>query len=280
MKLGVYSICLPDLTPAQGIAAAAAAGYAGMEWRVGDLPAPGDAPGFFRGNRCTVPPDPAALAAVARETRAAGLTVIGLGVYIDHGDVGKAEAALRLAAGVNVPWIRLRAPWRDASSRYGAQFAAAVEFFSRVAELAERYGVMALIEQHQRTICPSASLTERLVSRFDPAYIGVIYDAGNLVLEGYEDHRMALDILGPYLAHVHVKNAAFDRPTGGGVWTPRWTPMDDGVLDVPALLTELDRAGYEGWISVEDFSTDRTPVDALRFNAEFLLGHGRKGTIS
>jgi hypothetical protein len=40
--------------------------------------------------------------------------------------------------------------------------------------------------------------------------------------EGFEDRRIGAELLGPYLAHVHLKNAAFERPEEGGVWKSRW----------------------------------------------------------
>ncbi|WP_027946720.1 sugar phosphate isomerase/epimerase family protein [Amycolatopsis taiwanensis] len=273
MKLGVYSICLPDLTPEQAVHEAKAATYAGIEWRVGVLPDPAATPDFFTNNRCTLPPTPEALARTASRCESAGLRIIGLGTYVEAGDLDGVAHGMELARACGAPWIRLRAPWRT-GERFAGLFDRALGFFSGVERLARRTGVRGLLEIHQRSIAPSASLAERLVSRLDPDCVGVIYDAGNLVLEGYEDHRMAVELLGPHLTHVHLKNAAFDRPPGGGVWQPRWTPMNDGVLDVPALLRVLVEAGYDGWVSVEDFSTDRSPVEALHFNADFLRQHG------
>ncbi|MEV5536549.1 sugar phosphate isomerase/epimerase family protein [Saccharopolyspora shandongensis] len=273
MKLGVYSICLPDLVPAQAVNEAKAATYSGIEWRIGAPPGDAEAPDFFTNNRCTVAPTHDAVARAAALCEAAQLHVIGLGTYVDTGDLDGVAHGMSLARACGAPWIRLRAPWRN-DEPFSDLFARAVEFFSGVERLSRRTGVRGLLEIHQRSIAPSASLAERLVSRFDPDCVGVIYDAGNLVLEGYEDHRMAVELLGGHLAHVHVKNAAFTRPDGGGVWRPRWTPIDDGVLDVPAFLRVLADAGYDGWVSVEDFSTDRAPVEALRHNAEFLRRHG------
>ncbi|MER5325820.1 sugar phosphate isomerase/epimerase family protein [Streptosporangium roseum] len=139
--------------------------------------------------------------------------------------------------------------------------------------LAGRYGVRALLEMHQRTICPSAALAMRVVGHLSPELVGVIYDPGNAVVEGFEEPEMALQILGEHLAHVHIKNVAFERPGDGGPWRHRWTPMDDGILDVPRILGLLDGAGYRDWVSVEDFSADRSSAEALAFNAAYLRSH-------
>jgi len=51
------------------------------------------------------------------------------------------------------------------------------------------------------------------VSDFDLRYIGIIYDLGNMVHEGYENYKLGLELLGDYLSYVHVKNAVWNRIT-------------------------------------------------------------------
>jgi sugar phosphate isomerase/epimerase len=114
--------------------------------------------------------------------------------------------------------------------------------------------VKALVEIHHGTICPSASLAHRLVSSFDPELVGMIFDPGNMAQEGFEDYRIGAELLGPHLAHVHLKNAAFERPKGPGIWKPRWAPLEDGVVDFGLLFEALDALDYSGWLVIEDFS--------------------------
>ena len=91
-----------------------------------------------------------------------------------------------------------------------------------------------------------------------------------MVHEGFEDYRIGLELLGPHLAHVHLKNAAFDRPEDGGVWKPRWSPLEDGVVDFEELFAALGGIGYEGWLVVEDFSGARPSREALRHNLKVI----------
>lgn len=272
MRLGVCSVSLPDLTPDQAIPLVAEAGYAGIEWRIFSEVGGAGPAHFLANNRCTVRPTADAVRAVSARCAQAGLQIIGLSPYLEPGDLAGVEEMMRLAGLAGAANVRLRAP-RMGDKGFHRLLSEGVEYFTAVAELGRRHGIKALLEMHQRTICPSASLAMRVVEGLPAEHVGVIYDAGNVVLEGYEDPRMALQILGPYLAHVHLKNAAFARPSGGGVWQPEWTPMDDGVLDVRRILSLLTDVGYDGWVSVEDLSTDRPSAAALRFNASFLRRH-------
>ncbi|WP_410842711.1 sugar phosphate isomerase/epimerase family protein, partial [Paraburkholderia sp. BR14264] len=116
------------------------------------------------------------------------------------------------------------------------------------------------------TITPSASAALRLVDGLDPAHVGVIHDLGNLVIEGQEDHLAAFELLGPYLAHAHVKNARWvdtgdTRADGSTVWQNEWAPLRTGQASVSEYLDALRQVGYDGWVTIEDFSTD-LPLEA------------------
>ena len=76
-----------------------------------------------------------------------------------------------------------------------------------MSELAKKYRIKIAFHIHHGTIIPSASAAFRFISNFSPEYMGVIYDPGNMVFEGYENFRLGLDLLGKYIFHVHVKNA-------------------------------------------------------------------------
>ena len=272
MNFGVFTVMLPDLTPEEAVAELAAAGYDGVEWRVTTVPdaVRDQAPSFWRNNLCTLSPTLADAERGLSLAAQAGLHIPNLGTYIDVGDLAAVEIAMRFAVTVGAPSIRVGVARTNAPGSFAALFGQTVDFLAGVEERMRISGVKALIEMHHGTIAASASAALRLVERFDPALIGVIHDCGNMVYEGHEDFRRGLETLGPYLGHVHVKNAAFDRPAAGGVWRPRWAPLRDGVVDFPALFAALRAVGYDGWVVVEDFSQAYPSREALRENLAFL----------
>jgi sugar phosphate isomerase/epimerase len=271
MKIGVFTVGLPDLTPEEAVREIKDAGYDGVEWRVTSVPdgVKGEAPSFWGNNLCTLEPTEEEAHRARRLAEEVGLEVPGLGTYVAVGDLGAADEAMRFAVTAGASQVRVGAGALDGSS-YEESFSAAREFLEGVEDLAANHGVKALVEIHHRTICPSASLAHRLVSAFDPERIGVIFDPGNMAQEGFEDYRIGLELLGPHLAHVHIKNSAFERPEGGGVWKPRWAPLEDGVVDFESLFAALDGVGYDGWLVIEDFSGARPSREALRRNLSFV----------
>lgn len=274
LRFSYATIALPTLDPAQAVAALAAAGYAGVEWKLGEPAAgmgTGSARGFLEGNRCTLHlggTDPAWLRRLCAD---AGLEIVGLGPYLDVTDTARLDEVMAFAAACGAPQIRLQAP-RTPGGRFDLAGLArrTRDYLAAAEESGRRHGVRLVLELHHRTISPSASAALALVGDRDPDRIGVIYDAGNLVWEGYEGHDLALRTLGPHLTHVHLKNVAARADPVTGRWSYEWSPLDTGFVDVAALLATLVEHGYRGWVSIEDLSTARDPVATMRHNARYL----------
>lgn len=276
MKFAVFSVSTPTYTPTELATKLKEVGYDGIEWRVIDEEPGTKAAGFWSGNRCSLPvKDFAAKAAEYRAITAdPGLEVPALGTYAKCDDLELVDALMQGAAAMGVPKLRIGVPSYDNSLAYTPLFDTAREQYKRVAELAAKHGVRAMIEMHHRSITPSASATRRFLDGLDPAYVGAIHDAGNMVHEGFEAYRMGFEVLGPYLAHVHVKNARWfptkAMPDGSVAWMADWAPMSKGSADLRELFVALDAIGYDDWISVEDFSNDRPMDERLQANLDYL----------
>jgi len=72
--------------------------------------------------------------------------------------------------------------------------------------------------------------------------------------------------LGPYLSHVHCKNAAWVENGSSKSekhWVPSVVPMKDGFISWAEFLTALDKVGYGGWLSFEDLAQATRPRSSL-----------------
>jgi sugar phosphate isomerase/epimerase len=252
----------------------AAQGWDGIEWRVTDQSEAAN-PGFWAGNRATWPLTGLedSIDDIARITREAGLEISGIGGYARCDDHENVDRMLAATAALGARQVRVTMPRTD-SGEYRELFAAARGDVARAATRAGELGVKALIELHHETITPSASAAFRLVDGLDPEHVGVIHDLGNLVIEGQESHLAAFQLLGPYLAHVHVKNVRWvpgEPETDGTVrWHSEWAPMRTGQADVDAYFTALHEFGYDGWVTSEDFSTELPLEERTLDNLAYL----------
>jgi sugar phosphate isomerase/epimerase len=263
-KYAVFTVMCPEFNIEETASLAASAGLDGLEWRVTKKsPEPIEEISYWSGNRSTV--DIANVQAdLARAKEMAdrhGLAMPSLGTYMKAADLDVVEAAMQAAANVGCPKLRVGPPGYDGSRPYPELYDDALRDYGKVAALSAKYGVQACIEMHMDIITPSAGLAHRLVSHFDPKHIGVIFDPGNMVVEGYEQYQMALELLGPYLSHVHAKNCLWEKTgeeDGVAKWQWRMAPVKKGQADWTAIVAALKKVGYDGWLSFEDFSEGDT----------------------
>ncbi|MCM3782821.1 sugar phosphate isomerase/epimerase [Neobacillus mesonae] len=273
MKLSVFTVSTPDLSPEQLLQAALEAGIDGIEWRYKGIPdeAKDEQPSFWRKNLCSIDPVQAdeEVTEIRALTERYGLKSIALVPYLTSGDLAATEQAFSSAQKLGASMMRVGVPGYNRTIPYDDLYKGAVSYLNEVQELSRQYGVKALVETHHGTIAPSAGLAHRLVSSFDPQHIGVLYDPGNMVHEGYENYRMGLELLGPYLAHVHVKNAGWVQAAeqGSGLEThyqSQWSPLLDGAVRWSTVLTDLAAVGYDGYLGIEDFSKSFSSADMLK----------------
>lgn len=275
MKFSVFTAATPDWEPAEAARRIAAIGYDGVEWRITDQDE-ADPPGFWAGNRATWPLTglEGSITEIARITREAGLEFSGIGGYALAPDRDDVLRTLRATAELGARQVRVRIPFNDAED-YRTVFTQTRHDLEWAADEAAALGVKVLVELHHQTISSSASAALRLVDGMDPRTIGVIHDLGNLVIEGQEDTRAGLQLLGEYLAHVHVKNAIWQRTGQTGLdgdvrWESTWAPLREGIASVPDYFRALAEVGYDGWVTLEDFSTDAPLEERLIDDLAFL----------
>ncbi len=285
MKLSVFTVATPDLQPEELAKAAADAGIEGIEWRFKEIPeeAAGEEPSFWRHNRCSMDPngtqeDWLGFQQAADKHGRRSLAVVP---YLTCGDVEATEKVMQAAKLIGASFIRAGIPGYDRKRNYNELYDQAVRYLHEVQDLAAAYGVKAVVETHHLTIAPSAGLTHRIVSHFNPQHIGVLYDPGNMVHEGYENYRMGLELLGPYLAHVHVKNGGYRKTTAengtSATWSGEWVPLDQGAVPWKQVIQDLQSVGYEGYYGIEDFSgTFESREMLLRFAEQMKLWSEQK----
>jgi sugar phosphate isomerase/epimerase len=282
MKFGVFSVTMPEYDIPATVKTLKELGYDGVEWRV-DQPAPPVKPAdythdrrYWSYNLSTL--DLNRIEAASSEAKAlcdqAGLEIYSLTTYLRPADLEAIERVMKAAAQINCKNMRVFPPNYDETENYRQLFARTVAEVKEVEKMAAHYEVRVNLEIHMGNIIPSASAAFRLAANFDPQYIGIIHDAGNMVHEGLENYRLGLELLGEYLAYVHIKNAVWtvDRTGADGTefWKPVWAPYRKGYANLTKLIGVLQDLGYQGYVSVEDFSNELDTYAKLRDNLDFL----------
>ena len=95
----------------------------------------------------------------------------------------------------------------------------------------------------------------QFVDQFRSRFIGVYFDVGNCLINGYPEHW--IEILGKRIAAVHVKN--FTRQDCGGGLHGFGDDLLQGDVDWKAVIAALKRIDYRGAITAEMIPFSRLP---------------------
>ena len=121
---------------------------------------------------------------------------------------------------------------------------AMLDTLSKAGRLAADAGVTLAFETGQET----ADLLRRTLDELKAPNLKVNFDPANMLLYDMGDPIRAVEILGPDIRSVHVKDAR--RPRTPGTWGEE-VPLGEGEVNLPQFLQALERAGYSGPLVVE-----------------------------
>ncbi len=255
-KLSLFTVCAPWLPLPELAALASRQGLHGLDLTVRPHAFDPAKPFNFWGNNAATL-DLARLGDLAVEARRAldqhQLSCPVLCSYLQASEVDAIRRVADAAKILGAPMVRV---WtlgpRPGEAR--AQVAQAQREWQALAELAREYDLRFVLELHDRTITSSVSGALRLLDGLDPARVGVILDVANVANEGNEPLATGIDLLGPYLAHVQVKDITFTpAKTWNGI-QGQFAPLGQGGIDWEHCLRLLRAAGYQGWLALEDFT--------------------------
>jgi sugar phosphate isomerase/epimerase len=180
----------------------------------------------------------------ARDTLAAArVTPLSVASYVELDDPGLSDSAvvehtfahLRLARDLGAPFVRVF-PGGPSSNGAGLH---------RLRAIAERLdevpGVAVALETHDS--CATGAAVARLLARVDHPRIRAVWDLQHPWRAG-EAVADTLQALRPFLAYVQITDARSLEDV-----TP--CPLGTGVLPLREARAELERCGYDGWVSLE-----------------------------
>ena len=129
-----------------------------------------------------------------------------------------------------------------------------LKFYDRItclADAAGENGVGLLLETGQET---AADLL-RFLEEINHPVIGVNFDPANMILYDKGDPIEAMRMLGPWIKHLHIKDA--NRSGSPDEWGTE-VPWGDGQVNTQAFLQSLTDMGYSGALAIErEFGDDR-----------------------
>ncbi len=284
MKFGVFTVGLPEYTPEEGVKLLKELGYDGVEWRIAEIPKekPQNVPyerRYWGDNKCTI--DVNTVEQQAEYLKQLGeeydIECFALASYLRPSDTEKIESVMRAAKIVGAPKIRIFQEGYTSSDdqmNYRLALAKCRMELQALEPMCRKYGVKMILEMHHNTLISSPSAAYNVLCGLDPKCFGINIDPGNMVYEGFENYQKAFELLGEFIDHVHVKNAIrkeagrdeYGSKTFENVWAPLW----DGSADLRELFRVLKKFGYDGTVSVEDFTNEQPTKEKLASDLEYM----------
>jgi len=251
MELSLYTLVTKDFSLEESIEMAAAAGYQAVDIRQSE-------------DGCHITPDvtDSKLEQIRRMVEEAGLEVSGLTTYWKVG-IPDAQAArqhqeglrrgCQIAQILGAHFLRCSAADLDLDTGYETQRQLLRDQLMQAAEYGAEYDVTINFEQHSRTMGASAGQILDLTRDLPLDYIGVVYDPGNTIVEGFERSRNQIEMLRYLIKAVHVKNLTVESSTEPQECFPfDCVPLDSGLLQWPAIINQLKQIGYDGYLTLEE----------------------------
>src|SRR5438309_5375037 len=119
-----------------------------------------------------------------------------------------------------------------------------LDTLAKVSELARAKGVTVAFETGQET----AALLRLTLDELKCPNLKVNFDPANVLLYDMGDPLRAVEILGPDIRSVHVKDAI--RTTTPGTWGEE-VPLGKGQVNIKQFIKTLKKVGYTGPLCIE-----------------------------
>jgi hexulose-6-phosphate isomerase len=135
----------------------------------------------------------------------------------------------------------------------------------KVLPLAAELQVHILIENVWNKFLLGPTELARYVDEFESPWVGVHFDAGNLVQFGFPEHWVP--VLGPRIKKVDVKEYQRGKANYDGFKCR----LNEGDTDWPTVVEALRKAGYDGWFTAEMAGGDQAHLTDLARRMDAFL---------
>ena len=214
----------------------------------------------------------AAARAAGQAVRAAGIPVVAYGSYLGrYGQLSTADAekAAAMAAALETPLLRV---WAEPIPEGASDPAACIALLRTCCDAAARDGITVVIERHLGSFADTPERIVRLLDAIDRPNVALNYQVLDfLPMSQAGAQADDAERLAPLACYVHLKNYQAnpdpDGPMfpGGGLAT--------GALDYRAILGAVIGTGYVGPLTIEFLAADERSVEEkLAADTAFVRG--------
>lgn len=169
----------------------------------------------------------------------------------------KLKRTLEIQKELDAPYVRMFSFYIPKEREAGEFRGQVLDRLGQMAEEAARWDGVLLHENEKGIYGDTASRCLDLMEQLSGSHFRAVFDFANFVEVG-QDTLEAYRLLKPYIQYIHIKDAQ-TLPDG----KKRIVPAGQGEGHVEDILSDLHRAGWEGFLSLEPHLTDFSGLAAL-----------------
>jgi sugar phosphate isomerase/epimerase len=129
-------------------------------------------------------------------------------------------------------------------------------------EVAEKLEIALLIEPEPGLMIETFEQYLEFADRLDSPWVGLNFDIGHAYCMQQEPQEWVAR-MAPHTKHYHLEDIASTRKHAHLI-------PGRGAIDIPAVLREIEKSGYQGWITVELYPYIENPDEAGREAKKFV----------
>jgi hexulose-6-phosphate isomerase len=127
---------------------------------------------------------------------------------------------------------------------YDIAYQRATELIKNALPIAREAGITISVENVWNKFLLSPLEMKAFLEQFDDAHVGLYFDAGNTLANGYPEHW--IKILGKHIIRVHFKDYRRNVGSADG-----FVDLLSGDINWDRVITALKEVGYDGWVGAE-----------------------------
>ncbi len=154
---------------------------------------------------------------------------------------------------------------------YDTAYERALSALRELAPVAESLGVSIGVENVWNRFLLSPMEMAQFIDEVGSDYVGSYFDVGNVLFSGYPEHW--IKILNKRIKKVHFKD--YRRAAGD---LHGFVDLLAGEVNWPNVMAELEKIGYDGWVTAEMLPPYTHYPEAILYNTSYSMDKilGRK----
>ncbi|MDD2598872.1 MAG: sugar phosphate isomerase/epimerase [Kiritimatiellae bacterium] len=138
------------------------------------------------------------------------------------------------------------APYQKYIEEHNSATANSIEAITQLIPVAAKEGVIIGIENVWNNLWVKPEFAAAYLNAFNSVWVRQYFDLGNHTR--YDKAEAWLDVFGRSIAKLHIKDFKVER---GAKNDGEFVPIGKGSVDWVSVRGAIERAGYNGWVSIE-----------------------------